>query len=322
MKKLIEQVLDEEKPPGMTPLFRAVNTEFALKLKNVFFKYEGVGPTGTQKDRISRLHVTLAKSRGYDTISVATCGNYGASVSYYASMSRMKSVVAIPSFYAGTRNAEIYENGSDIIVKNMKYEDLVDYMKGKSEAENWYNCSPSSDNSWVDIVGYRQIAYEIVQQLGHAPGYVAIPAGNGTTLAGVYSGFRKLYLAGETDSMPRFIGSSTSLGNPIVFSWKHGYRQIQILDSARIIETGINEPLVSFKAFDGQRALNAIYQSKGAAIAVDDQEMSKYARIIENTQGIKVLPASASALAAAHKYLRNRIYGKELVVVLTGRGHT
>ena len=129
MKKLIEQVLDEDKPPGMTPLFRAVNTECALKLKNVFFKYEGAGPTGTQKDRISRLHINLAKSLGYDTVSVATCGNYGASVSYFAYLNRMKSVVAIPSFYAGSRNSEIYENGSDIIVKNMKYEDLVEYIK-------------------------------------------------------------------------------------------------------------------------------------------------------------------------------------------------
>ena len=321
MKKLIEQVLDEDKPPGMTPLFRAVNTECALKLKNVFFKYEGAGPTGTQKDRISRLHINLAKSLGYDTVSVATCGNYGASVSYFAYLNRMKSVVAIPSFYAGSRNSEIYENGSDIIVKNMKYEDLVEYIKAKSASENWYNCSPSSENSWIDILGYRQIAYEIVQQIGHAPGYVAVPVGNGTTLAGIYSGFRKLFLSGEIDHVPRFIGSSTNLGNPIVYSWKHGYRQIQTLDAARIIETETNEPLVSFKAFDGQKALNAIYQSKGAAIAVEDSEMIRYSRIIEHTQGINVLPASASALAAAHRYLRSRTYGREVVVVLTGRGH-
>ena len=148
-----------------------------------------------------------------------------------------------------------------------------------------------------------------------------MPAGNGTTLAGIYSGFRKLFLAGEIDHVPRFIGSSTNLGNPIVYSWKHGYRKIQTLDAARIIETETNEPLVSFKAFDGQKALNAIYQSKGAAIAVEDSEMIRYSRIIEHTQGIKVLPASASALAAAHRYLRSRTYGREVVIVLTGRGH-
>ncbi len=317
----MELILEEEKPPGLTPLFRAVNIEKALKLRNIFFKYEGASMTGTQKDRISRLHVKRAIQLGYDTISVATCGNYGASVAYFAMQMGIRAVVATPSFYTGSRNNEIYEQGATLITKDMKYEDLVEYIKYKSMDENWYDCSPGSINSWVDTLGYESIAYEIVAQMGHAPAYVACPLGNGTTLAGIYSGFKKMYRGGKINSIPRFIGSSTSLGNPIVYSWKHGYKKIQELEPSRIIETETNEPLVSFRALDGQKALNAIYESRGVAIGVNDQEMIKFSRLIGNMQSLQVLPASASALSAANKLLRNRNYNGDVAVILTGRGH-
>ena len=317
----MEQITEEEKPPGLTPLFRARNIERFLKMNKVFFKFEGASITGTQKDRISSLHVRRAIELGYDTIAVATCGNYGASVSYFASAYKINSVVAIPSFYTNARSDEIYGNGAKIIQKNMKYEDLVEYIKDKSRDENWYDCSPGSVNSIVDILGYESIANEIVQQLGHSPAYVAAPVGNGTTLAGIFSGFKKLYLKGIISNIPKFIASSTSLGNPVVYSWKHGFRKIQELEPSTIIETETNEPLVSFRAMDGQKALNAIYESKGVAIGVNDQEMVKFSKMIENQQSIQVLPASASALAAAHKNLNSRNVSGEVVAVLTGRGH-
>ncbi len=317
----MEQISEEEKPPGLTPFFRARNLERVLRMNRVFLKFEGASLTGTQKDRISYLHVKRAIDLGYDTISVATCGNYGASVSYFASAYGLKSVVATPSFYAGIRNEEIYENGATLIQKSMKYEDLVEYMKDKSKDENWYDCSPGSINSTVDLLGYESIAKEIVQSLGHAPMYLAVPVGNGTTLAGIYSGFRKMYREGLINSTPKLIASSTSLGNPILYSWKHGFRKLQELEPSRIIETEVNEPLVSFKAMDGQKALNAIYDSRGVAIGVNDMDMKKFSRIIENQQSIEVLPASASSMAAAFKNLSGKNNGTEVVVVLTGRGH-
>lgn len=317
----MEQISEEEKPPGLTPFFRARNLERTLGMSKLFLKFEGASITGTQKDRISYLHVRRAIELGYDTISVATCGNYGASISYFASAYGMKSVVATPSFYAGERNEEIYENGATLIQKNMKYEDLVEYMKDKSRDENWYDASPGSFNSTIDILGYESIAAEIVQNLGHSPSYVAAPVGNGTTLAGIYSGFKKLYRQGVITTIPRFIASSTSLGNPIVYSWKHGYKKIQVLEPSTIVETQVNEPLVSFRSMDGQKALNSIYDSKGVAIGVNDEDMKKFAKIINSQQSIEVLPASASSMSAAFKNLSGRTYSGEVVVILTGRGH-
>ncbi|MGP6294158.1 pyridoxal-phosphate dependent enzyme [Caldiplasma sukawensis] len=315
----MELTLEEEKPPGATPFFRALNVEKSLKLRNVFFKFEGANVTGTQKDRIAELHVKRAIEQGYDTISVATCGNYGASISYYASIYGIKAIVAIPSFYSNERSLEIMGNGADVIIKPMKYEDLVEYVRDLSKDNGWYDSSPGSENSYIDFMGYENIAYEIVDELNRSPNYVAVPVGNGTTLAGIFNGFKKLYRTGKIKALPKMIGSTTSLGNAILYSWKHGYKRIQDLEPSRIVETTTNEPLVAFRSLDGQRALNAIYESRGAVIGIKDMQMIKFARLIESREGIKPLPASASALAAIHKIGFRKPSNSDSVVVLTGR---
>lgn len=311
--------IEEDEPPGKTPFFRARNLERALKLKNLYIKFEGAGLTGTQKDRISKLHVLKAREKGYDTISLATCGNYGASVSYFANLYGMKSVVAVPEFYSGERNSEIRSNGAEIMEVPAKYEDLVEFMRDKSRDEAWYDSSPGSVNSDIDIEGYESIAYEIVGQLGRSPGYVSVPLGNGTTLAGIYSGFEKMQRRGIIRKVPRFIGSSTPNGNPIVASWKKKNRKLIELDPVSIRETKASEPLVAYRSYDGQKALNALYRSNGIATYVTDDEMYRYSTLIEHFEMLSVLPASAASLAAVDHVINRKSDPKDIVVVLTGR---
>lgn len=311
--------INEEEPPGKTPFFRASNLEHALHLNNLYIKFEGAGLTGTQKDRISKLHVLKAREQGYDTVSLATCGNYGASVSYFAGVYGLKSVVAVPGYYAGERNSEIRANGGQILEVDGKYEDLVEYMRDRSRDQSWYDSSPGSKNAVLDIMGYEHIAYEIVSQLGHAPEYVSVPLGNGTTLAGIFSGFEKLHRRGKISKVPRFIGSSTPNGNPIVASWKKKNRTLMELDPSSIVETKASEPLVAYRSYDGQKALNALYRSNGLATYVSDEEMYHYSRLIERFEMLSVLPASAASMAAVDRMIRKKSGNGDIVVVLTGR---
>lgn len=314
-----EIVNEEEEPPGGTPFFRTNKIEKTFHLKNVFFKFEGASFTGTQKDRISKLHVARARSLGYDTISLATCGNYGASMSHFSSMFGLKSVIGTPEYYAREREEEMKFNGSVVIERPAKYEEIVEEMRSLSKNNHWYDSSPGSENSFIDIMGYESIAYEIFEQLGHAPGFIAVPVGNGTTLAGIYSGFKKLYRSGKIKKIPRFIASSTANGNPIIASWKKKKKTIMTLNPNKIRETPINEPLIAYKSFDGQKALDAIYDSDGLAFYVTDEEMVRYSGIIEKNEMISVLPASASALAAVVKASKHVGKDHEFVIVITGR---
>ncbi|MEM0155757.1 MAG: pyridoxal-phosphate dependent enzyme [Thermoplasmataceae archaeon] len=315
----MEEFCEEEEPPGSTPFLRAVNLERNLRLKKFFIKFEGANATGSQKDRISKLHVLRAKRLGYRTISLATCGNYGASISYYAKLYGLNSVVAMPQDYSHERAGEILANGSEVLELSGKYEDTVSAMRDMANDNAWYDSSPGSANSDLDIMGYEKIAYEIVQQLGHSPKYLAIPVGNGTTLSGVFNGFVKMYNHGSIDSLPALIASSTANGNPIVYSWKRQIKRVVDLNPSILRESSVNEPLISYKAFDGQKALNAIYRSKGYAEYVTDEEMIRYARTIEMTESVQALPASASTLAAAVRIMSKRGRDSECVLVITGR---
>lgn len=315
----MEEFCEEEEPPGSTPFLRALNLERNLRLKKFFIKFEGASATGSQKDRISKLHVLRAKELGYKTISLATCGNYGASVSYYAKLYGLESVIAMPRDYSHERAGEMLANGAEVLELPGKYEDTVSSMRDMANDNSWYDSSPGSVNADLDMTGYEKIAYEIVSQLGHSPKYLAIPVGNGTTLSGVFNGFLKMYNRGSIDSLPSLIASSTANGNPIVFSWKRRNRRVVNLNPSVLRESSVNEPLISYKAFDGQKALNAIYRSNGFAEYVTDEEMVRYARTIEMTESVQALPASASTLAAAVRVMSRKRMESECVLVITGR---
>ncbi|MEM0140368.1 MAG: pyridoxal-phosphate dependent enzyme [Ferroplasma sp.] len=307
------EIESEDKPPG-SPLLREYDIGNFLKESLWFIKYEGSNPTGTQKDRISRLHVENAISKGYNEISVATCGNYGASIAYYAQKYGIKAIVGIPSQYSNSRRSEIEKYGATVIEEPLAYEDMVEHMRDMSMKNRWYDASPGSSNSAIDIEGYSDIGIEICNQLGFAPEFVSVPVGNGTTLYGIYRGFYKLFKKKKIGRMPHFIATSTEFGNPIIYSFIHGFRNIVELNKTDIIETEINEPLISYRSYDGQHALNVLHRTEGKAIYVSDGEMKNISEQFMRDDGLSVLPASASAVAGALKFAK----GHSCAIIITG----
>ena len=77
-----EDIVDSE--VGDTSLVRARNTEREFVLRQIYMKFEGSNPTGTQKDRIAFAQCMDALRRGFDTLTLATCGNYGVAVALAA----------------------------------------------------------------------------------------------------------------------------------------------------------------------------------------------------------------------------------------------
>jgi threonine synthase len=89
-----EIILDSE--VGDTSLTRARNIEREIGLRQIYLKFEGGNPTGTQKDRIAFAQALDALRRGYDEITVASCGNYGAAVALAASLAGLRCIIYIP----------------------------------------------------------------------------------------------------------------------------------------------------------------------------------------------------------------------------------
>ena len=70
-----ENIIDSE--IGDTILVRARNLEREVGKRQLYLKFEGGNTTGTQKDRIAFAQSMDALRRGFDTITTASCGNYG-----------------------------------------------------------------------------------------------------------------------------------------------------------------------------------------------------------------------------------------------------
>ena len=96
-----EDIIDSE--VGDTGETRARHLEREIQLRQLYLKFEGGNPTGTQKDRIAFAQVMDALRRGFDTITVASCGNYGVATALAARLARISCKVLIPAGYHTAR---------------------------------------------------------------------------------------------------------------------------------------------------------------------------------------------------------------------------
>jgi threonine synthase len=313
-----EDILDSE--VGDTSLVRARNIERETGLRQLYLKFEGGNPTGTQKDRIAFGQVQDALRRGYETVSVATCGNYGTAIALAASVAGLGCEVYIPEGFRTGRGDEMERHGATIVRIPGDYEAAVARSQEEAARRDLYDANPGSTNTQLQLQAYGEVAFEIYDDLRDAPAAVAVPVSNGTTLAGVHKGFVRLHRRGRTSRLPRMVAGSSSGKNPIVRSFLKGLDHCEDLDPARVRETRINEPLINWHSFDGEVALEAIRDSAGWADNASDREMLRYARLLLDTEGLNALPASCAALAVLlERHAREPLRADRYVVVLTGR---
>ena len=81
---------------GNTPLIHAENLSKELGL-NLYFKYEGLNPTGSFKDRGMVMAVAKAMEEGSRTIMCASTGNTSAAAAAYAARGGLNCIVLIPN---------------------------------------------------------------------------------------------------------------------------------------------------------------------------------------------------------------------------------
>lgn len=305
---------------GDTSLKRGRNLERELNIRQLYIKYEGENPTGTQKDRIAFAQVHDALRRDYNIISLATCGNYGVAVAYAAYLADMKCRIFIPESYHTGRLKEMENFKAEIIRFPGSYEDTVIHSSQIAAENEWYDANPGGVNTALQISAYAEIANEIYDQLRDAPKCIATPVSNGTLLAGVYRGFVKLFKRGKTSRIPRFIAGSSAFKNPIVTSFKAGLDQCRDINREHIKETVVNEPLINWHSFDGDEALYAIRTSEGDAHHISDKKMREMSSFLHKKEGYRILPASTSGLIALLKmHEKNEMTNDRYVAILTGK---
>ncbi|MBU0497557.1 MAG: pyridoxal-phosphate dependent enzyme [Candidatus Thermoplasmatota archaeon] len=313
-----EDIFDSE--IGDTNLSRARNIEREFGLRQIYLKFEGSTPTGTQKDRIAFAQVMDALRRGYEAITVATCGNYGAAISLAASLAGIKCIICIPEKYHTSRVKEIFSYYAEIYRIPGDYENAVFESQKLADKNDYYDANAGGANTTLQFKAYGEIAYEIYDDLRDAPAVVALPVSNGTTLAGIYKGFLSLYRRGKTSRIPKIVAGSSFGKNPIIQAYLKNLPNCEDLKPDKIKETAINEPLINWRSIDGEYALEAIRKSNGWASYSSDKNMLAHAKMIRDKEGLNVLPASTAGLIALlDRHRKESVPNDRYVAVLTGR---
>ncbi len=305
---------------GDTSLNRARNLERELDIRQLYIKYEGENPSGTQKDRIAFAQVHDAFRRSYDVISLATCGNYGVAVAFAAFLAGLECKIFIPESYHTERIKEMEAFDAQIIRLPGSYEDMVSESSKRAAENEWYDANPGGANTPLQLSTYAGIANEIYDQLRDAPKCIASPVSNGTLLAGIYRGFVSLYKRGKTSRIPMFIAGSAAHKNPIITSFKAGLEECKDIAPRQVRQTAINEPLINWHSFDGNEALYALRQTNGEARHISDKKMREMSTFLHKKEGYRILPASTAGLIAMlERHELDEFVNDRYVAVLTGR---
>ena len=292
---------------GDTPLIEAKNLSKQLGLK-IYLKYEGLNPTGSFKDRGMVMAVAKALEDGSKTIICASTGNTSAAASAYAAKAGITSIVVIPDGnIALGKLAQAMMYGAKVIAIKGNFDEALDIVRKIADSDQY--TLVNSVNPYR-IEGQKTAAFEVVDMLGEAPEYLAIPVGNAGNITAYWKGFKEYHQAGKSDKLPKMLGFEAE-GAAALVKGEPIYNPETIATAIRI-----GRPA----SWDG--AMNAVRESEGLIDSVTDEEILDAYRLLAKTEGVFAEPASAASLAGVIKKQKAGYFvGNEVVVcVLTGNG--
>lgn len=293
---------------GNTPLIKAEKIGEKLGGIELYFKYDGLNPTGSFKDRGMVMAVAKALEEGSKAIMCASTGNTSASAAAYAARSNIQCIVLIPDGnIALGKLAQALMYGAKVIAINGNFDDA---LKSVIDITNNYPITLVNSINPYRLQGQKTSAFEICDTLGKAPDYLAIPVGNAGNISAYWIGFKEYKDKNIVSNLPKMIGFEAEGSAAIVKN--------KIIENPQTLATAIKigNP-ASWKL-----AVNAANESEGFIDSVRDDEILEAYSMLAKEEGIFAEPASAASLAGIIKtYKAGKLKKGDIIVsVLTGNG--
>jgi threonine synthase len=162
------------------------------------------------------------------------------------------------------------------------------------------------------IEGQKTAAFEIIEDLGDAPFFHAIPVGNAGNITAYWKGYKEYHAAKKSKRLPKMLGFQAAGAAPIVHD--------RVIEKPETVATAIRigNP-ASWKS-----AVAARDESKGLIDMVTDDEILAAYQLLAATDGIFCEPASAASVAGILKLAAQGLFkttpGETVVCTLTGHG--
>jgi threonine synthase len=305
---------------GRTPIIRAKRLEKELDIGKIYLKLEGNNPSGHREDRMAYLMIRDALSRGKDTICLGTYGTVGGSLSYLTKEFPIKCVFYVPNKKKTLRKDLLEDESVKIIEHGRTYEDCVRESRRVSRENGWYDANPGLANNMTNLYSFSYIAEELNRQLDEQIDTVFCQTSSGSSISGLHLGFKQLWVTEDIEKMPRIFSVSTSHGNAIVESYSKGSRDIITLDPTELKASKFNRTTLNWKCYNGQDALNAIFDTNGAAVGVSDEELRETAGLFRKKERLRFSSQNSFPIAAFMKSVKNGDIEKGTHVLILNDG--
>ena len=309
--------LTRDTPPlslgeGFTPLVHARTLGRSIGCPQLYLKVEGQNPTGSFKDRGMVLAVAKAMEAGARGLICASTGNTAASAAAYGAAARMEVVVILPAGQiAAGKLLQAQAAGAQVVAVEGNFDEALRVVREMAEEED-----PTHPVTLVNSVnpyrlaGQQTGAFEVCDDLGGAPDYLAIPVGNAGNISAYWAGFTAYREAGMMETRPMMLGFQAAGAAPLV----HG----RVVRDPETVATAIRigDPA------SGDKAIAARDASGGRIDAVTDEQILDAYRDLARHEGIFCEPASAASVAGVRKLAAEGLLdpGATIVCVLTGHG--
>lgn len=303
---------------GWTPYVKAKEYGASIGADDLWCKLEGQNPSGSFKDRVGSMEVSLVKEWKKEGIFTASSGNAAAAISAYAARGGVKSLLLVREDSTVSKLGQISMYDPTIVrVRNLfsTKETLFRALGRVQDAlPGWHNGFVWALFNPLALDALKTIAYEIASR--NVPDYVVVPTAGGDLLYGIFKGFTEMRELGMIDSIPRMIAVQGENANPLVQAFEKNLDTVAVTDSADTIAGALR---VNFGA---SHPLVAIRASGGFAIGVSDSEIMNAQKEVAKKEGIFPEMSSSTALAAVRKSIADgRIKSDDKVAaIITGNG--
>jgi threonine synthase len=311
---------------GRTPLIRLRHVPDEIGFEGeIYVKFEGLNPTGSFKDRGMTVAVTQAVHEGSKAIICASTGNTSAAAAAYAARAGITAFVLIPEGkIALGKLAQAVVHGGVVVQIQGNFDDGMRLVK--EVAETAPVAIVNSINPYR-LQGQKTAAFEIVESLGRAPDYHALPVGNAGNITAHWIGYTELTGAGT--SACSFCDGHCQVPHAAVTDRRPVMLGYQAAGSAPFMRGGpVRQPetvATAIRIGDPQswdRAWVVQRESGGWFDECTDAAILHTQRLLAMREGVFCEPASAASLCGVIADIKaGRIaQGSTVVCTLTGNG--
>jgi threonine synthase len=278
-----------------TPLTACDRLARQVGLERLWIKDESQLPTGSFKARGLAMALTMAQHFGVRRVALPSAGNAGGAAAAYAARAGIEAFVFMPH---DTPVVNIYESrlaGAKTFLVNGLINDCGRIVREGKQPMGWFDLSTLKEPYRIE--GKKTMGLELAEQFQwRLPDVILYPTGGGTGLIGMWKAFQELRQLDwlETERMPRLVSVQSSGCAPIVKAYEAGQRFAEPFPNADTIARGIRVPV----AVGDFMILDAVRESGGCAIAVDESAIIPCMQRVCALEGVAICPETAACVAA------------------------